>query len=295
VVAVRYLNSLPNIYVAELPPPGETPKLIDRRRLTFSEAQEFPHAWTSDSRTVIFESDRSGKNFDLYRQDVDRRNSEPLVVSPAMKVMAHAAPGGQWLLYRESRDNVAWRIMRVPVQGGTPEVVLPATDINSEFRCGLQSNARCVLRALENGQFVFYELDAVRGRGRELARTAWSPLVVGDWDLSPDGTQVAIPDHDPRDAQVRLVDLDARGIGETTVTLAGLQNLSGIVWSADGKGWYASVSTDFGGLLTYVNPQGRIANLVESRMPPYAVPSPDGRRIAFPEWSVSSNAWLLGL
>jgi CO/xanthine dehydrogenase Mo-binding subunit len=26
--------------------------------------------------------------------------------------------------------------------------------------------------------------------------------------------------------------------------------------------------------------------------PIYAVPSPDGRHVAFPEWTVSSNAWL---
>jgi Tol biopolymer transport system component len=293
VVAVRYLNSTPNIYVAELPPPGQTMKLLDRRRLTFSEAREFPHAWTADSRSIIFESDRGGKAFDLYRQDIDQRSSEPLVVSPALKVMAHVAPGGQWVLYRESRDNLAWKIMRVPVQGGTPEVVLPTTDINSEFRCGLQNTSRCVLRTVENDQFAFYQLDRLRGKGRELARTAWSPLVVGDWDLSPDGMQAAIPDHDPRDARLRLVDLDAKGVGEKTVTLAGLQNLSGVVWAADGKGWYASVITDYGGLLTYVDLQGRISNLVQSRMAPYAVPSADGRRIAFPEWSVSSNAWLL--
>ena len=36
-------------------------------------------------------------------------------------------------------------------------------------------------------------------KGRELARTGWSPAIVGDWDISPDGSQVAIPNHDPRD------------------------------------------------------------------------------------------------
>jgi Tol biopolymer transport system component len=294
VVAVRYLNSLPNIFVADLPPAGQPKKLLDSRRLTFSEAQEFPHTWTADSRSVIFESNRSGKTFDLYRQDIDRRNSELLVGSPAVKVMAHLAPGGQWVLYRESSNDVTWKIMRVPVAGGAPEVVLPATDINSEFRCGLRSS-RCVLRTVENDQFVFYELDALRGKGRELARTAWTPLVVGDWDVSPDGTQVAIPNHDPRDARLRLVDLEAKGVGEKTVTLTGLQNLSGVVWAADGKGWYVSVYTEFGGLLTYVDLKDRIANLVESRNPSYAVPSADGRHIAFPQWSVSSNAWRLGL
>jgi len=34
---------------------------------------------------------------------------------------------------------------------------------------------------------VFYELDPLRDGSREPARTAWSPSLTGDWELSPDG------------------------------------------------------------------------------------------------------------
>ena len=293
VVVVRDLRGFPNIYLADLPPPGLAPSLLNRRRLTFSETEEYPHAWTADSRTIVFESNRIG-HFDLYRQDIDRRESEPLVVSPSSKVMANLVPDGQSLLYRESHDNVSWKVMRVPVRGGSPEPVLANENINGEFRCGLQAGARCVLRTVEGNQFVFYELHPLHGKGRELARTGWSPTIVGDWDLSPDGTQAAIPNHDSHNAEIRLVALDPTraGIEEKRVTLNGLKDLSGIVWAAGGRGWYVSMRTASGGLMVFVDPQGRTSNLLDSISATYAVPSPDGRHIAFPDWTVASNAWL---
>lgn len=293
VVIVRDLRGFPNIYIADLPPSRQTPALLNRRRLTFSESQEYPHAWTADGRTIVFESDRTGY-FDLYRQDIDQREPEPLIVSPSTKVMASLTPDGQSLLYRESRDNAGWRIMRIPVRGGSPEAVLADQNINGEFRCGLQAASRCVLRTVEGDQFVFYELQPLYGKGRELARTGWRPTIVGDWDLSPDGTKVAIPNHDSRDAEIRLVALNPAhaGIEEKGIALNGLKNLNGVVWAAGGQGWYVSMRKASGGVLVYVDLQGRISNLLASMSPTYAVPSPDGRHIAFPDWTVSSNAWL---
>src|SRR5436305_12726703 len=64
VVVTRDLRSFPNIYVADLPPPGQTPNLLNRRRLSFSESEEYPHAWSSDSKSIVFESNRAG-HFDL--------------------------------------------------------------------------------------------------------------------------------------------------------------------------------------------------------------------------------------
>jgi hypothetical protein len=210
-----------------------------------------------------------------------------------MKVMPSLTPDGESLLYRESGDQASWKVMRISVRGGSSEAVLGGQNINGEFRCGLRTGSRCVLRTVEGDRFVFYELDPRHGRGRELARTAWSPMIVGDWDISPDGTVVAIPNHEPRSAEIRLVALyPARsGIEEKRILLNGLKNLSGVVWAASGRGWFVSVRKPSGGLMVYVDGEGRITNLLDTSYPTYAVPSPDGRHIAFPEWTVSSNAW----
>jgi hypothetical protein len=85
------------------------------------------------------------------------------------------------------------------------------------------------------------------------------------------------------------------GVEGRTITLSGLKYLDGVVWTADGGGWYVSVLTSSGTRLVYADLQGRTSDLHrESVVSLYAVPSPDGRHVAFPEWTVSSNAWLFG-
>ena len=64
------------------------------------------------------------------------------------------------------------------------------------------------------------------------------PGVLGDWDVSPDGKEVAFPDHSSRDARIRLVHLKPgpSGATEHDVVAGGLANLSSLRFSADGKG-----------------------------------------------------------
>ena len=190
--------------------------------------------------------------------------------------------------------------MRVPAGGGQPEPV-PMRGKLDEFQCALRAGARCVLRSVEDKAFIYHELDPVRGAGRELARTAWSPPLTGDWGVSPDGTEVAIPNHDPRDMTIRLVPLmQHRPALEETIKLNGLANLNGPVylnglsWTSDGRGWYICVRTRLGGLLLYADRQGRTSELLESISLPYVVTSRDGRHVAFPQQTGSSNAWLVG-
>ena len=141
--------------------------------------------------------------------------------------------------------------------------------------------------------YIFYELDPIRGKGRELARTRWTPNVTEDWDVSPNGAQVAIPNHDAHEAHIRLVNLQpgAAQTDERDVILPGLADLSGVVWSASGHGWFVSVNMTVGKRILYVYPDGRFRPLGD--IPGWAVPSPDGHRIAFVNTIVATNAWLI--
>ncbi len=104
VVAVRGVNGHPNVYVADLPPARQYPRFTHIRRLTFTDADEYPHSWTPDSRSVIFESFRNG-NFDLFRQNIDQSDAHPLVVSKDATVLAHVSPDGKWILYNQQHDG----------------------------------------------------------------------------------------------------------------------------------------------------------------------------------------------
>ena len=277
---------------------ASVPRIANIRRLTLDERTNYPHAWTADSRAVIFESNRSGdhSNFDLFKQDVNQRTAETIVATPVAEVLPQMAPDGRSLLYAAGTVGLAssdYKLMRIPINGGTPEEV-PINGALDEFRCALWPGTRCVLRTTVPGEYyVFHELDPVRGEGRELARTRWIPGILGDWTISPDGKYVAIPNHDPRDARIRLLALEPKPNEprEQEVVLEALTDLRGLAWAADGKGWFASVDTNIGNRLLYVYQDRRFHSLGDIQG--WAVPSPDGRRVAFLDRITATNAWLI--
>ena len=270
------------------------PRIVNTRRFTLDERTNYAHAWTSDSRAVIFESDRNG-NFDLFRQYLDRPTPETILATRQTEVLAQLAPDGRTVLYAVRPDDTKIRefqLMRVPLAGGTPEPV-PIGGMLDEFRCSV-GGGRCVLRTTSIGRFfVYHELDPVRGKGRELARTSWTRNILGDWDISPDGTQVVLPNHSSRSARLRVLNL--AGVSgqpqEHEVTLPGLRELKGAIWAADGSGWFVVSQTEIGERMFFVFPDGRYHLLGDIQG--WAVPSPDGRRVAFRNRITASNAWVL--
>ena len=68
------------------------PRIMNTRRFTLDERTNYAHAWTADSRAVIFESDRNG-NFDLFKQYLDRRTPETIVATRAGRGAATTGSG----------------------------------------------------------------------------------------------------------------------------------------------------------------------------------------------------------
>jgi Tol biopolymer transport system component len=280
------------VFVADFEP--SPPRLSHARRLTLDVRSNFPHAWTKDSSAVIFESDRNG-SWDIFKQPLDQRTPETIVATPLRwEVLPQVSPDGRSVLYAAgptSGAQVPYTLMRVPIEGGTPQQV-PTGGPLDEFRCSLRG--RCVLRTTVGRQYyVFNDLDPILGAGRELARTAWMPSYVGDWTLSPDGSQVAIPNHDSRSARIRVVNLKARANEpkERELDLAPLADLSGMGSAADGTGWFVTVDTPIGKRLVYVYLDGRVHPLGD--LQGWAVPSPDGRHVAYLNRIVAANAWII--
>jgi Tol biopolymer transport system component/DNA-binding winged helix-turn-helix (wHTH) protein len=68
--------SQPDVYIAELESGGT--RLTTRTRLTLDERQDYPYAWTPDSKEVLFSSDRDG-TFHIFKQSIDRATPDLLV------------------------------------------------------------------------------------------------------------------------------------------------------------------------------------------------------------------------
>jgi Tol biopolymer transport system component len=210
-------------------------------------------------------------------------------------VLPQVTPDGRWILYaaRPMSASEAYTLMRVPVEGGSPEKVPIGIPLD-EFRCSLDTTGRCVLRVTVGHEFyVFYELDPLRGKGRELARTKWFPTVTGVWDISPDGKEVAIPIQDYREARVRVVELQPGSTAskERDVVLPGLTDINDVTWSASGRGWFVVLDMPVGKRLFYVDLNGSFRSLGD--IAGFAVPSRDGKRVAFVNSIVAGNAWLI--
>jgi hypothetical protein len=290
-----------DIYVAEI----TSGSLQAVRRLTQEDMVEYPHAWTPDNRAVVFE--KPGKTgWDLYIQAIDERLAYPLATENGSKIMPQLSPDGGWVLYSSFRDGSAaaradQKLMRVPMGGG-PQTLVPTgpqpvpTGPFDEFRCALTPGKRCVLRTIQNRQYVYWDLDPVRGRGKELARTAWTPSILGDWALSADGAEVAMPNHDPRQARVLLIDLDAppgHAQAASELPVPGLGGLLGLIADAKGDGWFASATSSRGVKLLHIDRNGRFHLLRECPSSTWGVPSPDGQRLAFVDQAAFSNFWSI--
>lgn len=282
------------IFVADFD--RDTVRLANVRRLTLEDGGNYPHGWTGDSQSVIFESDRLGHGFGIFKQSLSKRISEGLTATPGQDdYLPQLTPDGKSILFTSAsqKNRSATSLRRISVGGGDGRDI-PTSGSLDEFRCGTGPASRCILRkTLGTNEYVFYDLDPARGIGAELARVPWSPNVLGDWNISPDGMAIAIPNHDLHSATVRVVHLDTKGKQATIneVAIPNLTRLSMVTWTADGKGWFVVIDTSVGrrtyfwDLRTNPQPLGIIRGWV--------VPAPDNRKIAFLNRIDPGNVWLI--
>ena len=155
-------------------------------------------------------------------------------------------------------------------------------------------------RSQDRKQFVLSAVDPLKGRGKVLRFIDADPAMLAYADgLSPDGLTFAIAKEVEPKIHIRLISLS--GAGDREIELNGWGNITGLDWSADGKGMYCGSMSSGGGTLLYVDVMGKshvvwqykgAAPAVFASM--YGIPSPDGQYLAMPGGSVvTSNVWML--
>ncbi len=298
------------LYRADLRPGAA--ELRTPLHLTLNEGQNDLVGWTQDNKTVIFVSDRSGRP-ELFQQaageDTAVRTSSTL---EAFGRDHHMSPDGASILYlvypTEGGTSQPVRLMRVPLAGRAPELVLNSSvGAAPSVRCARHPATLCVIAETtpDHTQLVFTAVDPVRGRGREITR--FEIKTTSDahysWDLSADGTRIAILKQS--EATITLLSL----VGNSTRAIAvkASPKLYSLDWSADGQGLFVSALADGGSTLLHLDLKGNARTLWYSKggirqpgdlflsgvLAPRAIPSPDGRYLAIQEQSVSSNIWMM--
>ncbi|HXM59744.1 MAG TPA: winged helix-turn-helix domain-containing protein [Terriglobales bacterium] len=287
-------------------------QLIAPVHLTLNEGQNDLVGWTHDSKTVIFVSDRSGHT-ELFEQTAGA-DTAVRVPSPmqAFGRDHRMSPDGGSILYMvyptEWGKSQPIGLMRMPIAGGASQLVLKSS-IGAEpsLRCARDPATTCILAetSSDHTQLVFTEIDLLRGRGREIARFGirTTPDAHYSWDLSPDGTHMAILRQS--EATITFVTLASNATHSIIVKRS--PKLYSLDWSTEGKGLFVSGLANGGSTLLHLDLKGNAQTLWyfegglrepgdlfrSGTLAPRAVPSPDGHYLAIQARSVSSNVWMI--
>ena len=288
----------PDVYVARIENYGT--KLQAPRLLTLDERLDLPWAWTPDSKQVLFGSDRDG-SFHIFRQSPEQTTPELLVGGKEQSMLPRLTPDGKDIVFFqywpgfEQAQTV--RMLRIPVTGGPPELVLEGHGFTN-LQCARLPSTLCLYSQVDEKRLVFFSFDPRRGKGQEVAHVDDELPYAYNWSLSPDGSTLAI-------AKARKFDLsinpDIRLLrftdhSERTIRLKEWPRVSTIDWAADGKSLWVSTSSNTGtSALLNVDLEGRARPVWEQTKMEvgWAIPSPDGRYLALWQASSDSNVWMI--
>jgi Tol biopolymer transport system component len=287
------------MYVGELD--NEGTRLDSPTRLSESDSYDYVSAWTRDSKSVLFSSNRTGKQ-EIFQQRLGQDTAEPLIqdLAGGNAVGPEMSPDGRWILYwltssvRAATNTTT--VMRFPVAGGSPEKIFESQpDSTTYFHCPSRPGSCVVSRGEKHGQLIFYALDPDRGQGKELARTKLGSLGYSWWSISPDGLRIAILEADQVREQVRVLDL--RNGKERNPPLAHGWRFGHPNWAADSSALFENVrSKSTGYMIIRIELDGKTRVLLDrgrNQWVGYPCPSPDGHHLAFSQQTFETNAWLL--
>jgi DNA-binding winged helix-turn-helix (wHTH) protein/Tol biopolymer transport system component len=293
--------------------------LTSPRRLTLGEGLNYPGAWTADSKAVVFGSPVNGQ-WRIFKQFLGQETSELITTTEeGNAVGGRVSPDGAWILYmafpRELGNALVQpQLMRIPVRGGPPQSIFAAS-IYGDLSCARPPSTLCAIaeQSPDFNQLIFTAFDPVRGRGEELirfdidAKVRLQPIPPDYmWDLSPDGTRIAILKY----SEGRIHVLHLSGHARQEISVKGWNSLLSVNWIADGKGFFVSSATNTGSALLHVDLQGNAHILWEQKgsiapwngaftqwlggpTAPRAIASPDGRHLAIYSRSWSANMWMM--
>jgi serine/threonine protein kinase len=262
------------------------------RRFTVDESDNILIDWTPDSKSVVFSSNRSGKDA-IYRQLLGEDTPHLIVTAP--NYMGRVTPDGKWVVWNmEPQEGLNRRVqlVRVPISGGSPEPIFANPD-SAPPLCARAPSTLCVIAEQSDPQkeMVITSFDPIKGRGSELLRFKLEPQGSGGCDLSPDGSKIAAIVG--RDGPIKIFSL--RGQPTSVILARGLDHMILVNWAADGKGFFVTHEVKAGSELVYVDLKGHTKALWRNNAPwhPFSLQSPDGRYLAIQNSTYNGNMWMM--
>ncbi len=281
-------NIQPQVFITELDAASRQWKTP--RRLTMDANANIADAWTSDSKAVLFVSNRNN-TWKLFRQPIDETTAQVLVEGRSIYLPRLSADGSHALYLAASKPedtSFPASLMSKPLEGGPPHVVLQEKGIIN-VQCARAPSALCIFSKLVGQDLIFISFDLQRGAGRELVRI---PNGYTNWSLSPDGSRLAVFLDRHR---IRFLSLDTKVAHDVTVKDWPLSNGD---WSADGKSVFMpSITQNDAPVILEVNEAGKAQVLLQGSPNVgfrYMIQSPDGRYgLLVEDLPGENNAWMI--
>lgn len=278
----------PAVYVGELA--DNDHQLLHPHPITSAEFGSYPHAWSADSKAVLYEQFH-GKWY-LFQQAVDRHDPQPLLQPNLQGAGARLSPDGRWILFSRSDASGSPQLYRIARQGkNLTQVPLPVH--GADVRCP-RVGVECVLRVRDNAAHSvgLYSLNPASGVTRLLRALPWEEASFTDWDVSPDGVSVVLCDSVSSKGVLRIVKLHSEE--EHTEIFPVESSFRAVNWNSSGKGWFGVTYTKYGSNLYFLDPSHTATLLRKvTATATWGVPSPDGRALAFAELNQDRNVWSL--
>lgn len=285
------MNSPVQAFITEFDP--GTRKWKTPRRLTLDANGNLAEAWLSDSKTVLFVSNRNGA-WALFKQVIDETTAEVLVEGHTISLPRLSADGSQ-VLYQSRADPADYSLpvslMRLPVTGGPPQLVLKDVGIVNH-QCARLPSTLCLLSKALGNDTVYVSFDPLRGVGREMLRTgdSWD-----NWSLSPDGRTLAVF---PGDHRIRFFSVGNEVAHEEKTVMLNDWRVPNGDWSSDGKGVLIQSVTAAGiPVMLEVDRAGKASVVLQGAANTsfwFLIQAPDGRQgILGLEMPGDNNAWMV--
>ena len=123
------------------------------------------------AKQILFGSDRDG-SFHIFRQAPDQTTPELLVGGSEQSMLPRLTPDGKHLVYLQYRQafdsSNAVRMMRIPVAGGPPQLVMEVQGLTNE-QCARQPSSLCLYSVAGDKRLTFMSFDPMQGTGQEVA------------------------------------------------------------------------------------------------------------------------------
>ena len=254
--------------------------------------------WTPDRKSIILNLNRADHTT-FQKLSLSTGAKDTIATMAGLAEFGFLSPDRKWLIAQilVSTDQPL-KLVRIPIGGGTPELIFTLAEFNSSACARSPSNLCAVAEQTpDHKQAVITSFDPIKGRGSELMKFDLSPEYQAKrmrliWGISDDGTKIAFAPGHEGPIQIRSL----RSGRQQVIQARGLSEVGGwgFGWTHAGKGLFIPSKTKEGNEILYVNLQGDTRVLWNCGNDHCSgTESPDGQQFAINVAKFNSNLWMI--